>query len=490
MQETLKIALVGAGMFGADVHLRTYADLQRFGIGGQLARAGLDAWTRPLAPLKFELVAVATRSAASAARAAQAFHELTGSTPKTYHGEAPWEELLRDWRDLDVLAVATPDHLHTPVIVAALEHGVHVITEKPMCLAIAEADQIITLAREKGLVVGVDMHKRYDPDHLRIRDDIAQRIGTPLYGTAYLEEPLEVSTSTFKWAAQSDPFSYVGPHWTDLIYSYFKAKPVSLTAVGQKKRLVRDGINAYDSVQVRVEFDNGMSINFHNNWITPPDFEGPVNQGHEIVGTDGKVESDQQYRGFRWWHAGGGSRTSNNHFTREVRRPDGSRAYVGYGVDSLTACLAAIARVRVLGESRDAVAGNYPTAEEARITVAIVDAAARVRDLNFQYLQQGKGAPVTARFDAGGITIVDPNRAVEGPDGVFQRIYARPLLPSAELHRRLCWQPTGNGAVRSSGGDAVCQLASLQCSNFYGQRIHHRTAPRAAGGNEVSPDRQ
>jgi YVTN family beta-propeller protein len=71
-----------------------------------------------------------------------------------------------------------------------------------------------------------------------------------------------------------------------------------------------------------------MSINFHNNWITPADFEAPVNQGHEIVGADGKVESDQQNRGFRWWNAGGGSRTANNHFTREVARPDGSRAYV------------------------------------------------------------------------------------------------------------------------------------------------------------------
>ena len=94
-------------------------------------------------------------------------------------------------------------------------------------------------------------------------------------------------------------------------------------------------------MQVRVDFDNGMSINFHNNWITPPDFEGPVNQGHEIVGADGKVESDQQYRGFRWWNKGGGSRTSNNHFTRDIVRPDGSKAYIGYGVDSLTVGMAA-----------------------------------------------------------------------------------------------------------------------------------------------------
>jgi predicted dehydrogenase len=427
MRPVIKIGLVGAGMFGGDVHLRSYADLQRCGVAGQLARLGLDAWARDLAPVEFSLVAIATRSQRSAERSSSAFKEWTGHAPKPCFGETPWIDILRDFRDLDVLAVATPDHLHTPVILAALNSGAHVITEKPMCLDIAEADQIIELAQARNRVVAVDMHKRYDPDHLRIRDDIAQRIGAPLYGTASLEEPLEVSTSTFKWVEQSDPFSYVGPHWVDLIWHYYHSKPVSLTAVGQKKRLVRDGIDAYDAVQVRVDFANGMSINFHNNWITPPDFEGPVNQGHEIVGTDGKVESDQQYRGFRWWNLGGGSRTSNNHFTREVRRPDGSRAYVGYGVDSITAGLAAICRMKFHNESRAAVAATYPTAEDSRITVAIVHAARLVRDLNFKYLQEGNGAPVTARFGDDGITLVDPNRAGEGTDAVFHRIYTKPL---------------------------------------------------------------
>ena len=44
------------------------------------------------------------------------------------------------------------------------------------------------------------------------------------------------------------------------------------------------------------------------------------------------------------------------------------------------------------------MADIYPTAEDARITCAIVDAAASVRDLNFKYLQEGKGATVTARL--------------------------------------------------------------------------------------------
>jgi predicted dehydrogenase len=425
MERTIKIALAGAGMFGGDVHLRAYADLQRAGISPQLARVGLDEWARDFADIRFELVAIATRTPKSAKRAVTHFKTLSKRQPRSYTGEWPWRAILRDFPDLDVMAVATPDQLHTAVILDALKAGAHVVTEKPMCLDIHEADRIIELAGKQRRVVAVDMHKRYDPDHLRIRDEIRQRIGDPLYGTAYLEEPLQVSTSTFKWVEQSDPFSYVGPHWVDLICHYYNSKPVSLTAVGQKKLLVRRGIDAYDAVQVRVDFANGMSINFHNNWITPPDFEGPVNQGHELVGTKGKVESDQQYRGFRWWHQGGGSRTANNHFTREVRRPAGSKAYVGYGVDSLTVGLAAICRMKFFGASRESLAAIYPTAEQARITVAIVHAARIVRDLNFKYLQAGKGAPVTARFGKDGITIMDPNQSSR--TRVFRRIYDKPI---------------------------------------------------------------
>jgi predicted dehydrogenase len=412
-------------MFGGDVHARAYADLQRSGIGPQLGRVGLDLWARDLAPIEIELTAIATRTGKSARRAQAEFQKWTGHRPRIYFGDNPWTELLRQNPGLDVVAVATPDPLHTEVILAGLNAGAHVITEKPMCLDIHEADRIIELAERKNRIVAVDMHKRFDPDHIRVRDEIAKQIGEPLYGVAYLEEPLEVSTRTFKWVEQSDPFSYVGPHWVDLIWHYYRSKPVSLSAVGQKKRLVGQSINAFDAVQVRVDFANGMSIHFHNNWITPPDFEGPVNQGHEIVGTRGKVESDQQNRGLRWWNEGSGSRTANTHFTRHVRRPDGTDAAIGYGVDSLTVALAAICRLKYFGATRRSVAGIYPTAEDARITVAIVHAARLVRDLNFKYIRQGKGATVTARFGKDGIVILDPNQADSRKRCL--RIYGRPI---------------------------------------------------------------
>jgi predicted dehydrogenase len=427
MEGVTNIALVGAGMFGGDVHLRAYADLQRAGITPKLGRVGLDEWGRDLAQVRFQMAAVGTRSEESARRVQSEFKAWTGHEPKAYWGEQPWMDILRHHPELDVIAVATPDHLHTEVILAALKAGVHVVTEKPMCLEIREADQIIELASRNNRIVAVDMHKRYDPDHLRICQDLKDRIGQPLYGVAYLEEPLELPARRFKWAEKSDPFSYVGSHWVDLICHYYQNKPLALTAVGQKKRLLQEGINAYDAVQVRVDFDNGLSMYFHNNWITPSDFEGPVNQGHEIVGTKGKIESDQQDRGLRWWTKDGGCRTANTHFTREVSRPGSAAMYVGYGVDSLIAALAAICRMKFSGATRESLGGIYPTAEQGRIVVAVLHAARLVRDLNFKYLNDGKGAPVTARFGPDGIFIIDPYRASEGPGGVFQRIYEKQL---------------------------------------------------------------
>src|SRR5881394_2698723 len=202
MAEVLNLALIGAGMFGGDVHLRAYADLQRAGISPNLGRVGLDQWARDLAPIQFQLIAVACRSEQSARRAQANFKTWTGFEPKAYWGAQPCLDTLRDNPHLDVIAVATPDDLHTQVILAALNAGAHVVTEKPMCLEISEADQIIEQAHRHNRIVAVDMHKRYDPDHLRICHELQHLIGEPLYGLAYLEEPLELPVERFKWAEQ------------------------------------------------------------------------------------------------------------------------------------------------------------------------------------------------------------------------------------------------------------------------------------------------
>ena len=408
-ERIVKIGQVGYGMFGADVVAGTMWDLQRNGIAPYLGRVGLDDFAQQYNGVRFEMVGIGTRSEKSAQRAVKENEERTGIRPKPYFGETPWDDILRDHPDLDVLVVATPDHLHTAPIMAALNNGTNVVSEKPLCLDLHEADDIIQIAADKGLIVGVDMHKRYDPDHLRIFNDLVPQLGDPIYAKGVLEEPLEVSTSIFKWAEQSDPFTYVGIHWIDLFMHYLKLKPLALYGVGQKKRLPREfGKDAFDAVQVMVTHTNGLNVCYENNWITPEDFESNVNQESAMTGEYGKIESDSQYRGLRFWIEGKGTRCANNHFFRTADRPDGSTASVGYGKDSLVVCLEKVCRCKFLGGSAADLAGTYPDAASLRMPTAVVHAGRTVIRRNYDYFAAGKPPVVTASFGPDGIKLHDP----------------------------------------------------------------------------------
>lgn len=421
-EKKVLFAQVGYGMFGGDVVAGTMWDLQRNGIAPYLDRIGLDDFARDYQGVEFELVAVGTRPDGSGDRAVAENEEQTGKKPRLYAGDTPWVDIVKDHPDLDVLVVATPDHLHTPPILEALHHGINVITEKPMCLDLNEADEIIELAQSKGLVVAADMHKRYDPDHLRIFTELAQDLGSPIYAKGVLEEPLEVSTRIFKWAEQSDPFTYVGIHWVDLFMHYLQLVPLSLYGVGQKQRLPSEfGKDAFDAVEVMVTHTNGLNITYENNWITPADFEANVNQESSFLGSHGKVESDSQYRGLRYWIENKGSRTANSHFFRKVKRPDGSLASVGYGKDSLIAGMEKICRIKFLGAKASDLAGTYPDARSQRYPTAVVHAARAVVRRNHEYFKEGKAQVVTASFGKDGILIHDPYQ------GKAETIYEEPI---------------------------------------------------------------
>jgi predicted dehydrogenase len=419
------MALLGGGMFGGDVVLRSMEDLERCGLAPYLGRVGLDLRARALADVEFRLLAIGTRTSRTAEALCRTYSQkVPGAAPRPYCGEKPWEDIFREC-PVDIVFVATPDSLHHAPVVHALRHGAHVMVEKPLTLSLAEADEILRLSREKNRVVGVDMHKRYDPCHRFIFEQIVPRIGKPLYGRAVLEEPLEVSTETFKWASTSNPFSYVGVHWADLFGHYLGLVPRSVHATGQKELLVRwheEGgkapVDALDAMQVAVDYEGGLRVYYVNNWINPAEFEGNVNQEMELVGTRGKIEFDQQYRGLRATITGEGSRTFNPHFTLDVPRIGATPypAYDGYGKDSIMVIVERALEVHFGHARRDDLCGTYPDVESARPTVAILEAAARVAERNTRYLHEGKGTPVTATIDRTGVHIVDPY----GPE---ERIY-------------------------------------------------------------------
>ena len=74
---------------------------------------------------------------------------------------------LLDAGGVDAIVVCSPAGTHAQVVVDALEAGIHVFVEKPMCITLDDADAIVAARDRSGKVVQVGTMKRYDPYRFR-----------------------------------------------------------------------------------------------------------------------------------------------------------------------------------------------------------------------------------------------------------------------------------------------------------------------------------
>lgn len=71
--------------------------------------------------------------------------------------------------DLDAVIICTPNDLHAPATIAALEKGLHVLCEKPMALDPAEGQQMMDAAEKAGKILTFGFHYRHMPQTLAAR---------------------------------------------------------------------------------------------------------------------------------------------------------------------------------------------------------------------------------------------------------------------------------------------------------------------------------
>src|SRR5579875_1188205 len=94
--------------------------------------------------------------------------------PKAY---ASYEELLAD-PDIDAIYNPLPNQLHVPWTRKAAEAGKHVLCEKPLSITVAEAETLLAVRNQTGVIIGEAFMIRTHPQWLRVRQLIDQgRIG-------------------------------------------------------------------------------------------------------------------------------------------------------------------------------------------------------------------------------------------------------------------------------------------------------------------------
>lgn len=204
--ERLHVGVIGAGIMGR-AHAGVVRDYHRS-----------------------EVVAVASRTAASA-------HKLAADC-----GDArvypDYHALLGD-PAVDLVCVATPDHLHADVVVAAAEAGKHIIVEKPFTTDVADADRALAAVRRAGVRAMTLYNHRWVPAYAQAQDRIAAgEIGAPVLGYARKNDWIYVPTEMLGWASGTTAAWFLSSHDIDLICWFFgdEAEEVYATAVSRVLR--------------------------------------------------------------------------------------------------------------------------------------------------------------------------------------------------------------------------------------------------------------
>jgi len=158
---------------------------------------------------------------------------VAGSSPERARPKAEplnIRKVYADWRDLvsdpevDVVHITTPNHLHYPMVKAAIEAGKHIVCEKPLAMNSQESAVLLRLATEAEVVHAVNYNIRFYPMCQEARARAARGDLGDVYIVrgSYLQDWLLYDTD-WNWRLEPDvggtlrAVADIGTHWLDLI---------------------------------------------------------------------------------------------------------------------------------------------------------------------------------------------------------------------------------------------------------------------------------
>jgi predicted dehydrogenase len=143
-----------------------------------------------------------------------------------------WESLCKD-PAIDAVHICTPNALHAPMAKVAIEHGKHVLCEKPLTMTSAEAKEILTLAEAKGIAHATNHNLRYYPAVQQIRQMVAAgELGEILAVQGTYSQDWLLYDTDYNWRIESEhngklrAMGDIGSHWMDMI-QHLTALPIT-----------------------------------------------------------------------------------------------------------------------------------------------------------------------------------------------------------------------------------------------------------------------
>ncbi len=303
--------------------------------------------------------------------------------PAAGEDASAYQKVLSEREPVDAAVVVTPDDAHFEQAQNLFESGVHCLVVKPLTPTVSEATRLVRTAESKGLYGAVEFHKRWDEANLFLKAILReQKIGKLRYVSVEYSQRKIVPSEMFRiWADQTNVFQYLGVHYADIIYFVTGALPVRAMAVGQKGWLTSRGIDTWDSIQAIVEWKepggNRFNSVFALNWIDPNSTSAMSNQKITVVGTEGRIDSDQKNRGIEVTTDRDGLIVPNPYFSSIQPGQAGKNYFRGYGYRSVRQFVEDVSAIREGTLRPKDLEGCRPTFRDALPSTAVVEAVNR-----------------------------------------------------------------------------------------------------------------
>jgi D-galacturonate reductase len=300
-----QVLIIGGGMITHDQLLPSLYQLQRKGRIGEIGVCALNgrAWQ-----------ALAAAEGLRRAFPGQSFRGYPeGGDPDSAQPDL-YREVIARMPPRNIVVVAVPDQLHDRVIREALAHDQHVCTVKPLVLEHRQAEEIAREAYARGLVVGIEYHKRFDDRSLMARRRYREGLfGEFRLGTACLLEKWYYRHSNFQnWMTteNSDAFTYIGCHYVDLVHFITGLLPAAVSVYGIPEKYP-NGKEGFLWTDARVIWSNGACLNVQNA-LGFPDAAPGTNTQSLVMYCRGRengtlLAHSDQYRGLKYSYTERGS---------------------------------------------------------------------------------------------------------------------------------------------------------------------------------------
>ncbi len=346
----LQVVIVGGGMITGVQILPSIYHLQRLGVVGKISVCALNS-----APLK----ALSQDRMLEKAFPDQSFtaYPAVDSDPEQKFPDL-FKEVIAKMPRHNIVVVAVPDQLHYGVIKSAVSNDQHICCVKPLVLEYSQAVEIEKAAYEKGLVIGVEYHKRLDDRALLARRQYREGLfGEFRIGHAEMNEPYYYRYSNFQnWCTveNSDMFTYVGCHYVDQVHfiTGLLPKVVSVYGIVDKYPNGREG---YLWTDARVIWENDACLNVTDIMGYPDEGPGGNFQGIRMYcageGKSGMLVHNDQYRGIEYCYTEKGNEPGDTYYAepspdyfKYVELGGTGLTPVGYGYRSIEYIIKAVCK--------------------------------------------------------------------------------------------------------------------------------------------------